>query len=153
MLADLDVVIASVHTRFKMGREAMTRRIIAAMESDHVDILGHPTGRLLGQRDPYEVDMEAIIDAAARTGTTLEVNAAPERLDIKDTQVHLARERGVRLAIGTDAHTSVHLHHMPLGVSTARRGWAEAKDVVNTLPVAKLLEALGRAAGASRRKR
>ncbi|MBI3998097.1 MAG: DNA polymerase/3'-5' exonuclease PolX [Armatimonadetes bacterium] len=153
VLADLDVVIASVHTRFKMTREAMTRRIIRAMESEHVDILGHPTGRLLGQRDPYEVDVEAIIDAAARTATALEINASPERLDIKDTQVRLAREHGVRLAIGTDAHTSAHLRNMPLGVSVARRGWVEAKDVLNTLPLPKLMEALGRTTGTSRRRR
>ena len=153
LLADLDVVIIAVHTRFKMTRDAMTRRIIKAMESEHADILGHPTGRLLGQRDPYEIDIEAIVDAAAKTGTALEINGAPERLDLKDTHAHLAKERGVKLVIGTDAHTGDHFQHMRFGVSVARRGWMEAKDVLNTLPVAKLLGALGRTTGAPRRRR
>lgn len=144
LLADLDLVIASAHTRFRMSRDAMTSRIVRAMESEHVDILGHPTGRLLGARDPYEVDIEAVVDAAARTGTALEINAAPERLDLKDTDVRLARERGARLAIGTDAHSCAQLRYMSLGVGTARRGWAEPKDVINTLPLASLLDALGR---------
>jgi DNA polymerase (family 10) len=144
LLAELDVVIASVHTRFRMSREAMTRRICKALENEHVDILGHPTGRLLGARDPYEVDIEAVIDAAARTGTVLEINAAPERLDLRDTYVRLAKERGVRLEIGTDAHSAAQLRHMPLGVSVARRGWLEAGDVINTLPLASLRDILGR---------
>ncbi len=143
LLADLDLVIASVHTRFRMSREAMTARIVRAMESGHVDILGHPTGRLLGARDPYEVDIEAVVDTAVRTGTALEINAAPERLDLKDTDVRLARERGARLAIGTDAHSSAQLRYMSLGVGTARRGWAEAQDVINTLSLASLREVLG----------
>jgi DNA polymerase (family 10) len=150
LLAELDVVIASIHTRFRMSREAMTRRICRALESEHVDILGHPTGRLLGARDPYEVDVEAIIETAARTGTILEINAAPERLDLKDTHVRLAKERGVRLEIGTDAHSAAQLRHMPLGVSVARRGWLEAGDVINTLPLAALRDALGRRAGGRR---
>jgi DNA polymerase (family 10) len=152
VLAGLDVVIASVHTRFRMSREEMTRRIIKAMESEHVDIIGHPTGRLLGARDPYEVDVEALVDAAARTGTILEINAAPERLDLKDTHARLARERGVRLEIGTDAHSAAQLRHMPLGVSVARRGWLEPKDVVNTLSLAKLKDLLRRRPGAARRR-
>lgn len=154
VLAELDVVIASVHTRFRMGRQEMTRRIVRAMEHGHVDILGHPTGRLLGARDPYEVDIEAVIDAAARTGTVLEINASPERLDLKDTYARAAKERGVRLEVGTDAHSAAQLRHMSLGVSVARRGWLEAADVINTLPLPKLRGALGRrAAGARRRPR
>jgi DNA polymerase (family 10) len=153
LLAELDVVIASVHTRFSMSREAMTARIVKAMETGRVDILGHPTGRLLGTRDPYEVDIEAVVDAAARTGTALEINAAPERLDLKDTHVRLARERGVRLEIGTDAHTRGHLHHMALGISVARRGWVEPKDVLNTLPLEALRQVLGHRAATSRRRR
>jgi len=152
LLADLDVVIASVHTRFKMSREAMTARITRAMQSEHVDILGHATGRLLSQRDPYEVDMEAVVDTAVATGTALEINAAPERLDLSDTHARLATERGARLAIGTDAHTGDHLYHMPLGVGVARRGWARAKDVINTLPLRDLLGSLKGAAGGSRRR-
>ncbi len=153
LLADLDIVIASVHTRFNMSRDEMTKRIVRAVESEHVDILGHPTGRLLGSRDPYEVDIEAVVEAAARTGTALEINAAPERLDLKDTHARLARNQGVRLEIGTDAHTSGQLHHMPLGVSVARRAWAEARDVINTRPLAALRDVLGHRAGASRRRR
>jgi DNA polymerase (family 10) len=152
VLAELDVVIASVHTRFRMSRQEMTRRIVRAMEHTHVDILGHPTGRLLGARDPYEVDIEAVIDAAARTGTVLEINASPERLDLKDTYVRAAKERGVRLEIGTDAHSTAQLRHMPLGVSVARRGWVEAADVINTLPLAKLRDALSRRAAGGRRR-
>ncbi len=147
VLADLDVVIASVHSRFKMSRDEMTRRIVRAMENEHVDILGHPTGRKLGQRDPYEIDIEAIVDAAVRTGTALEIDAFPDRLDLKDTHVRLAKERGARLAIGSDAHTFAHLQHMSFGVSTARRGWVEAADVINTLPLRKLLDLLRRPAG------
>ncbi|MDI6771098.1 MAG: DNA polymerase/3'-5' exonuclease PolX [bacterium] len=153
LLADLDLVIASVHTRFRMSREAMTSRIVRAMESEHVDILGHPTGRLLGARDPYEVDIEAVVDAAVRTGTALEINAAPERLDLKDTDVRLARERGARLAIGTDAHSCAQLRYMPLGVGTARRGWVEAREVINTLPLASLREVLGHRGGNPRGRR
>jgi DNA polymerase (family 10) len=144
VLAELDLVIAAVHTRFKMTREEMTRRIVKALESEQVDILGHPTGRLLGVRDPYEVDVEAVVDAASRTGTALEINAAPERLDLKDTHARLAKERGVRLEIGTDAHSTAQLQHMPLGVSVARRGWLESKDVINTLPLGKLRDLLAR---------
>jgi DNA polymerase (family 10) len=153
LLAELDVVIASVHTRFAMSRDAMTARMVKAMETGQVDILGHPTGRLLGTRDPYDVDIEAIVDAAARTGTVLEINASPERLDLKDAHVRLARERGVRFEIGTDAHARGHLHHMALGVSVARRGWVEAKDVLNTLPLETLRAALARRTGAGHRRR
>ncbi|HET8680244.1 MAG TPA: DNA polymerase/3'-5' exonuclease PolX [bacterium] len=151
LLAELDVVIASVHSRFKMDRDEMTRRIVRAMENEHVDILGHPTGRKLGQRDPYEIDIEAIVDAAIRTGTALEIDAYPDRLDLKDTHVRLARERGARLVIGSDSHTVAHLQHMPYGVRVARRGWAEAKDVNNTLPLPKLLDLLRRPLTSARR--
>ncbi len=151
LLAELDVVIASVHSRFKMSPEEMTRRIVRAMESEHVDILGHPTGRKLGQRDPYDVDIEAIVDAAVRTGTALEIDAYPDRLDLKDAHVRLATARGARLAIGSDSHTIAHLQHMPYGVSVARRGWAEAKDVINTLPLRTLLDLLRRPVFGARR--
>jgi len=152
LLADLDLVVASVHTRFKMSREAMTSRVTRAMQSGRVDILGHPTGRRLSQRDPYDLDMEAVVETAVATGTALEVNASPERLDISDAHVRLATERGARLAIDTDAHTGGQMSHMPLGVGVARRGWAQAKDVINTLPLRDLLKTLKRAAGTSRRR-
>jgi DNA polymerase (family 10) len=152
VLDGLDLVVASVHTRFRMSRDEMTRRIVRALETGRVDILGHPTGRLLGARDPYEVDVERIADAAARTGTALEINASPERLDLKDTDARLARERGVRLAVNTDAHAAADLRHMPLGVSVARRAWAEAADVLNTLSLAALRDHL-RGRRAARRPR
>jgi DNA polymerase (family 10) len=153
VLAGLDVVIASVHTRFRMSRQEMTRRIVRAVESEHVDILGHPTGRLLGARDPYEVDIEQVVAAAARAGAALEINAAPERLDLKDTDARMAREAGVRLAVNTDAHAVAELRHMPLGISVARRAWVEAADVLNTLSLADLRGHLRRRAPRARRRR
>lgn len=132
LLAELDLVIASVHTRFRMDRDQMTARIVKALESERVHVLGHPTGRLLGARDPYEVDIEAIVEGASRTGTALEINAAPERLDLRDAHVRLAKEHKVMVAIGTDAHTRGQLENMGFGVSVARRGWLEASDVLNT---------------------
>jgi DNA polymerase (family 10) len=153
VLAELDVVIASVHTRFRMDVRSMTERIIRAMRNPYVTIIGHPTGRLVQQRDPYSVDVEQLVEAARKTGTILEVNAAPERLDLKDVHVRLAKESGVLLAINTDAHSTSQLRYMVLGVGTARRGWAEAKDVVNTLPLHQLLEVLGRKRPVRRRSR
>ncbi|MDR7532925.1 MAG: DNA polymerase/3'-5' exonuclease PolX [Armatimonadota bacterium] len=152
VLAELDVVVASVHSRFAMSREQMTRRIVRALESGRVHVLGHPTGRLLGQRDPYEVDLEAVVEAAVRTGTALEINASPERLDLNDAHARMARERGARFVISTDAHQRGHLRHMVFGVSMARRGWLEATDVLNTLPLARFREALRRPTPARRRR-
>jgi len=142
VLKELDVVVASVHSRFRMSEEEMTRRIVKAMENPHVDILGHPTGRLLGQRDPYQVDIEKIVEAARRTQTVLEINATPERLDLKDSHARMAKEHGVKLAINTDAHSRHQLRYMEFGVGTARRGWLEPKDVVNTLRLNDLLDFL-----------
>ncbi|HEY6103849.1 MAG TPA: DNA polymerase/3'-5' exonuclease PolX [bacterium] len=142
VLAELDVVVASVHTRLKMGREEMTARLIRAMEHPHVDIIGHPTGRLLGQREAYEVDIERLVDAAARTGTVLEINASPGRLDLSDVHARLARERGVTFAINTDAHSRYELRFMEYGINVARRAWIEPKHVLNTLPLKELQAAL-----------
>ena len=138
VLADLDVVVGSVHTRLKMSRDEMTARLIRAMEHPHVDIIGHPTGRLLGQREAYEVDMERLVDAAARTGTVLEINASPDRLDLNDVHARLARERGVTLVISTDAHSRYELRFMEYGIGVARRAWLEPKDVLNTLSLKEL---------------
>jgi DNA polymerase (family 10) len=138
VLAALDVVVASVHTRFKMPRDEMTARLIRAMEHPLVDIIGHPTGRLLGQRDAYDVDMERLVDAAARTGTALEINASPDRLDLSDAHARLARERGVRLVISTDAHSRYELRFMEYGISVARRAWVEPAHVLNTLSLKEL---------------
>lgn len=144
VLAELDVVIGSVHTRFKMPEAEMTRRVIRAMEHPRLDILGHPTGRLVGQREPLALDMDAVVEAARRTETVLEINASPERLDLRDTHVRLARDRGALFAIGTDAHRKEHFAYVQYGVGTARRGWVEAAQVVNTWPLARLLDFLAR---------
>jgi len=138
VLRELDIVLAAVHSHFRMSEAEMTRRIIRAMESPHVDIVAHPTGRLLGQRESYSVNVERLIDAARRTNTALEINAAPERLDLRDSQARMAKERGVRLSINTDAHTRYQLRYMEFGVGTARRGWVEPQQVINTLPLAEL---------------
>jgi len=144
VLQSLDVVIGSIHSRFKMSPVEMTRRVIRAMENPHLDILGHPTGRLVGDRPPLDLDMEAVVDAARRTETVLEINASPERLDLKDTHVRLARDRGALLEIGTDSHRSEHLAYIEYGIGTARRGWVEPGRVINAWTLKKLLDFLGR---------
>jgi DNA polymerase (family 10) len=140
VLAELDVVIAAVHTRFKQSRREMTRRICAALANPHVHVLGHPTGRLLGARDPYALDLDEVLRAARRHGKAVEINAYPDRLDLADVHARRARDLGVLLAIGTDTHMLDHLGYMELGVATARRGWVEAPAVINTWP-AKTLHA------------
>jgi DNA polymerase (family 10) len=142
ILKQFDYVIIGIHTAFKMEKSAMTKRITSAMENEHVDILAHPTGRLLGKRDAYEVDVDLIIDAAKRTGIRLEINAVPERLDLDDVHVKQAKDHGVQLSIGTDSHNIKHFDFMRFGIATARRGWLEKKDVLNTLPPKDVLKAL-----------
>src|SRR2546422_995892 len=137
-LRDLDVVVCSVHSRLRMPRQEMTARIVKAMENRHTDILGHPTGRLLGQREAYEIDLEQLIDAALRTGTALEINASPQRLDLNDVQAKTAKERGAQLVISTDAHNRYQLKYMEFGIGIARRAWIEATNVLNTLPLVQL---------------
>jgi len=144
VLASLDVVVGSVHSRMGMPPDALTRRIVRAVENPHLDILGHPTGRLLGERAPMEFDMEAVVDAACRTETALEINASPERLDLSDVHVRLARDRGAWFEIGTDAHRASEFASLEYGIGTARRGWVEAARVINTWPLATLLAFLGR---------
>ena len=143
VLRTLDVVIGSVHSRLRMPQAEMTRRVISAMENPHLDILGHPTGRLIGQRPPFDLDLDAVIEAARKTETMLEVNAYPDRLDLKDSHVRMARDRDALFEIGTDAHRKDHLRAMEYGIGTARRGWVEARSVINTWPLARLLEFLG----------
>ena len=133
ILARLDVVVASVHTHLQLDRQAMTERLLAAVEHPHVDIIGHPTGRRLGFRDPYDVDLEAVIAAAARHGTALEINASPERLDLPALWARRAAEAGVWLVIDTDAHGPDQLAQVALGVKVARRAWVEPGQVLNTL--------------------
>ena len=146
VLARFDFCIASLHAGFSQSREQATRRLLMAMENPYVDIIGHPTGRLLGRRDPFDLDMEAVIAQAAATGTALELNAHPERLDLNDAHLRMARKAGVRIAIDTDAHEAMQFSHMRWGVATARRGWQSPADVLNTAPLGDLLASLKRAA-------
>lgn len=144
ILAQLDVVVAAVHSALSQDEDRMTRRVLGAMENPHVDIIAHPTGRLMGQREPVALDMEAIFRAAARTGTALEINCMPDRLDLKDIHIFRARELGVRLALGTDAHSTEHLRYSRFGVGMARRGWCEARHIMNSLSADELLTSLAR---------
>jgi DNA polymerase (family 10) len=142
-LAALDVVVVSIHSRFNMTQAEMTRRIVRAMQHPRVHILGHPTGRLIGRREPYAVDMSEIIKAARDHNVLLEINAQPDRLDLNDVYIQMAREAGVKLVISTDAHRTQELGCMRHGVDQARRGWCEAKDIANTYhlaPFRKLLQ-------------
>ncbi len=143
LLAELDIVTAGVHSGMSQSQEQMTRRIIRAIENPNVDVLAHPTCRLIPDREPVAVDMEAIFQAAAKTNTMLEINAMPSRLDLKDTHAYRARELGVKLIIGTDAHSTEHLEFIRFGVGVARRGWCQAQDTVNTRPVEEIVAYLG----------
>ena len=133
-LAALDIVIASIHSAFHLDRQQMTDRIIRAIENPHVDVIGHPTGRLLLKRAPFAVDIEAVIDAAARHGVALEINSQVDRLDLNDTHARLARDRGVRLIISSDGHSQNALQVTRWGVVQARRAWLTPGDVLNTRP-------------------
>jgi DNA polymerase (family 10) len=137
-LEGFDLCVASVHTEFNQSKDEMTRRIIRAMENPHVNVIGHPTGRKIGQRPPIEFDMDEVFTAAARTGTALEVNSYPDRLDLRDEHIMWARRHGVKFAVDTDAHSTVHLPFMRYGVGTAQRGWLTKDDVINAWPLTKL---------------
>jgi DNA polymerase (family X) len=142
VLAQLDVVVASVHSHMNLDRAAMTDRLLAAIENRYTQIIAHPTGRLLLRRDAFDYDMEQILDAARKHGVAMECNAYPDRLDLRDTYLRMAKDRGVKVVISTDSHTAANLTFMKYGVKTARRGWLEKKDVLNTLPAGKLLAGL-----------
>jgi DNA polymerase (family 10) len=137
-LADFDVCVASVHSHFNQSREEMTARIIRAIEHPCVNIIGHPTARQIARRPPIDYDMEAVFEAAVRTGTALEINSFPDRLDLRDEHVRWAGEHGVKFAIDTDAHATGHLANVRFGVGTAQRGWVEKADVINTWPLSRL---------------
>ena len=141
-LKKLDVVGAAIHSNFKMSKEKMTKRIIRAMKNPNVDILFHPTGRLLGLRPPYEVDIEKIIRVAKETKTILEINARFNRLDLKDEYLRMAKNAGVKIAINSDAHNISHFQYLELGIAQARRGWLSKDDVINTQPLEKMLKML-----------
>lgn len=132
VLADLDVVVASVHSGFKQPEHKMTDRVVSAMHNDHVDIIGHPTGRILLSREPYQINLEAVFEAAADLGVLMEINAFPGRLDLSDVNCRLARSFGLQFSLGSDAHRRENLRYMEFGVATARRGWLSAGDIVNT---------------------
>jgi len=153
VLAQLDVVVASVHSYMNLDRAAMTDRLLAAVENPHTQIVAHPTGRLLLRREPFDYDMERVLEAAARHGVAMELNAYPDRLDLRDTHLRMAKERGVKMVISTDAHATTHLPFLDYGVRMARRGWLQKADVLNTLPVEKLLAALRPKPGAARARR
>ncbi len=138
LLADLDFVVASIHSALGSARERVTSRTLKAMDNPYVTCIGHPTGRVIGHREAMDLDMPAVIEHAARTGTALEVNADPSRLDLKDVHCRMAVEAGVKLALGTDAHSTRSLTLMSFGVATAARGWATRADVLNTFTLAKL---------------
>jgi len=140
ILKELDIVVAAVHTKFTQPQEEMTRRIVKAIENPHVDIIAHPTGRLIGRREPYQVEMDKLMDACKAWGKALELNAYPERLDLSDLNCRKAKEKGVKIAISTDAHREGHLDWITFGIATAKRGWIEPEDVINTLPLSKLLK-------------
>ncbi len=138
ILKKVEIVTASVHSRFKSSKEEMTNRIVTALQNEHVDILGHPTGRLINKRLPYEVDIGKVFEAARENSKCLEINAAYDRLDLKDMHIKAAIEAGVKLAISTDSHSVEELKFMELGVAMARRGWAEEKDIVNASSLGNL---------------
>ena len=140
ILAQLDYVIAGIHSSMKMAREEMTQRMIKAMRNPYVKIISHPTGRLINRRDEYQLDIEKIIEVARETGTALEINSFPERLDLKDTNIRKAIQKGVKLVINTDAHHRDHLQFMRFGIAQARRGWAEKNDIINTWSLDKLIK-------------
>jgi DNA polymerase (family 10) len=142
VLEKLDVVGVSVHSFFRLPKKEQTERVLRAVRNPHADIFFHPTGRLIGKRDPIDIDIDEVIRAAKETGTVLEVNSYPDRLDLKDDHVRKAIEVGVKISIDSDAHAPDHFRLLEYGISQARRGWAEKKDVVNAWPVEKMLSLL-----------
>jgi DNA polymerase (family 10) len=144
ILSHLDVVVASVHYKFDLSRNSQTERIVRAMDNRHMSILGHPTGRLIGEREAYDVDMERVIAAAHERGCYLEINAQPDRLDLADVHAQAAKSMGVKVAISSDAHSEAQLAYMRFGVDQARRGWLESDDVVNTRTLPQLKKLLKR---------
>jgi DNA polymerase (family 10) len=139
LLKRLDVAYVAIHSKFKMKRDEMTARVVRAMENPYAGILAHPTGRLIGVRDAFEIDMQEVIRAAARTGTAIEINAHPARLDLDAATCRAAAAAGVMIGIGTDSHVLDELDHMIYGIGTARRGWLEKKHILNTRTARELL--------------
>jgi DNA polymerase (family 10) len=142
VLAKADIVLASIHSNFKMGKEEMTKRICRAMENPYVDIISHPTARVIQGRPGYQVDFDKLFACAKKTGTVLEINSYPDRLDLSDVHIKSAIEAGVKLSIGTDSHSRNQLHNIELGIAQARRGWAGKKDIINTMSYDELMKLL-----------
>ncbi|NTW59700.1 MAG: PHP domain-containing protein, partial [Nitrospirae bacterium] len=151
VLAGLDIVVASIHSGFKQPQEQITRRLLAAVRNPCVSVIAHPTGRLLGERDAYAVDLEGVLKEAAKYGVAMEINAYPLRLDLNDLHIRMAKGYGVPLVISTDTHVANQFDYMAYGVSVARRGWVEKRDVLNTLSCEQLIKRLK--ACRSRKKR
>jgi DNA polymerase (family X) len=144
VLERLDWVIASVHTSFRISGKAMTERVIAAIENPQVDCIGHLTGRLINRREPYDIDVEAIAEAAAANKTFLEINGNPNRRDLSETHARLAADAGVKIVVNTDAHGTDTLSNIRYGIATARRGWLTKAEVANTRTWKQLLKLRGR---------
>jgi DNA polymerase (family 10) len=142
ILADLDVVVAAIHSAMNQAEEQITNRLVGALENPHIDVIAHPTCRLLGEREPVAVDLEAVFRAAIKYNKALEINAMPSRLDLKDIHIYRARELGVKLVIGTDSHRTDHLKLMRFGIGIARRGWCQPKDILNTKSTKEMLASL-----------
>lgn len=144
ILAKADIVLASVHSNFKMSREQMTKRLCRAMANPHVDIIAHPTARVIQGRHGYDVDFDELFACAKKTGTVLEINSYPDRLDLSDVNIKRAIQSGVKLSLGTDSHAKTQLSNIELGIAQARRGWAEKKDIINTMSYDELIKFLKR---------
>jgi len=142
ILKQFDVVVAAIHIAFKQGKEKLTSRIVNACRNKHVHIIAHPTGRLWGTRDAYDINFDEVLKVARETNTALEINSFPNRLDLNDTNVRRAKAAGVKIAINSDAHIAEQLKVMQFGIFVARRGWLERKDVINTLPLEQLLKTI-----------
>ena len=144
VLKELDVRVCAVHYKFNLSREKQTERVIRAMDNRHFNILAHPTGRLVGERSGYEIDVERLLEAAKERGCFVELNSHPDRLDLNDIGCKMARDIGVKVAISTDSHRPGHLHYIRFGVGQARRGWLESSNVLNTLKLGELKRLLKR---------
>src|SRR5579859_917087 len=152
ILAQLDVVVCSIHSYFNLDRSAMTERMLKAIENPYTQIIAHPTGRLLLRRDPIDYDMEKILEACAKHGVAMECNSYPDRLDLKDVYLRMCKERGVKMVISTDSHNAGNLSLIRYGVTMARRGWLEKRDVINALPTEQFLAALRAKPGVAKHK-
>jgi DNA polymerase (family 10) len=152
LLAQLDVVVCSVHSYMNLGRTEMTERMLAAIENPYTQIIAHPTGRLLLRRDPIDYDMEKVLEACAKHSVAMECNSYPDRLDLKDVYLRMCKERGVKVVISTDSHNTTNLSFIRYGVTMARRGWLEKCDVINSLPPEQFLAALRPKPGSTRKK-